>query len=171
MFGRRLIVRPHNVYGPDMGREHVIPQFVLRMKERADAQPSGVVEFPIQGTGRETRSFIYIDDFTRGLLRVMEQGEPLGIYHVGTEREVSIRDLAHLVAAVHGREIRIVPGDLLAGSAPRRCPATGKLRALGFEPTVSLEEGVRRTAEWYWTHSAVRRVSRSDQAVSLEGQA
>lgn len=149
-FDHMLICRPHNVYGPDMGREHVVPQFVLRMGECIERQPHGLVDFPIQGTGEETRSFIFIDDFVRALLRVMDQTERLGIYHIGTDREVSIRELAHMVAGACGREIRVVPGDLLAGSTPRRCPDVNKLRALGFEPRVSLEEGVRRTAEWYF---------------------
>lgn len=155
-FDHTLIFRPHNVYGPDMGREHVIPQFILRIKELALRQPDGVLDFPIQGTGEETRSFIYISDFVRGLLRVVEQGERLAIFHVGTEREISIRDLAHLVAAACDREIRIVPGELLAGSTPRRCPDVRKLRNLGFEPDVRLEEGIRRTAEWYLANADVR---------------
>ncbi len=146
---RTLIVRPHNVYGPDMGREHVIPQFVLRMKEHFDRQPDGVVDFAIQGTGNETRSFIYIDDFIDGMSSVMKQGEQLGIYHIGTEHEVSICELAHLVARTCGREIRLVPGELRTGSTPRRCPDITKLKKLGFEPLVSLEEGVRRTTKWY----------------------
>jgi nucleoside-diphosphate-sugar epimerase len=154
-FDHTLICRPHNVYGPDMGREHVIPQFVLRLKDCSDRQPEGVLDFPIQGTGEETRSFMYVDDFIRALLCIMDQGESLGIYHIGTTREVSIRELAHLVARACGREIRIVPGELLAGSTPRRCPDVGKLRGLGFTPAVSLEEGVRRTAEWYLAQCGV----------------
>ncbi len=148
-FDRTLIVRPHNVYGPNMGREHVIPQFVLRVKKLSVQQPSGVLDFNIQGTGKETRTFIFIDDFIRALLCVIEQGEQLSIYHIGTDREVSIQDLAHLVAKSCGREIQVVPGELLAGSTPRRCPDTQKLRSLGFGPAISLEEGVQRTAEWY----------------------
>ena len=86
-------------------------------------------------------------------MRVMEQGEQLGIYHIGTEREVSIRELAHLVAAACGREIRIVPGELLAGSTPRRCPDVRKLRKPRIRAgRCRLEEGVRRTAEWYLSH-------------------
>jgi nucleoside-diphosphate-sugar epimerase len=148
-FDRTLICRPHNVYGPDMGGEHVIPQFVLRMKECAERQPTGVMDFPIQGAGQETRAFIYIDDFIRALLYVMERGDSLGIYHIGTDHEISICELAHMVAAACGREIRIVPGELLAGSTPRRCPDVKKLTSLGFVPVVSLEEGVRRTVEWH----------------------
>jgi nucleoside-diphosphate-sugar epimerase len=165
-FDRTLIVRPHNVYGPDMGREHVIPQFILRVKECGDRQPGRVLDFAIQGTGDETRAFIYIDDFTRALVRVIESGEPLGIYHIGTDFEVSIRDLAYLVARACGREIRIVPGELLPGSTPRRCPDVTKLRRLGFEPEVPLEEGVRRTAQWYLANCDVRRDARDATAVS-----
>jgi nucleoside-diphosphate-sugar epimerase len=159
-FEHTLIFRPHNVYGPDMGREHVIPQFILRVMERSERQPHGVLEFPIQGTGEETRAFIYIDDLVRGLLRAVEHGERLGIYHIGTEREVSVRELAQLVARACGREIRIVPGALLEGSTPRRCPDIDKLRGLGFEPAVSLEDGLRLTAEWYRANCDVRHIPR-----------
>ncbi|MBM3508408.1 MAG: SDR family NAD(P)-dependent oxidoreductase [Alphaproteobacteria bacterium] len=155
-FDRTLIFRPHNVYGPDMGREHVIPQFILRVREAAARQPAGVLDFPIQGTGDETRAFIYIDDFTRGLLCVLDAGESPGVYHIGTGREVAMGALAHMVAAACGREIRLVPGELLPGSTLRRCPDVERLEALGFRPAVSLEEGLRRTVEWYTQHCATR---------------
>lgn len=151
-FERTLICRPHNVYGPDMGREHVIPQFVLRLKEHSAANPHGTIDFPIQGTGGETRAFMYIDDFVRALLCVIEHGEQLGVYHIGTEREVSISELARLVALSCHRDIRIVPGTLMPGSTLRRCPNVQKLRSLGFESEISLEEGVSRTADWYLSH-------------------
>src|SRR5580704_2287867 len=63
-FSRVLICRPHNVYGPDMGWEHVIPQFVLRMHRLASNHE--VIRLPIQGTGAQTRSFVFIDDFIDG---------------------------------------------------------------------------------------------------------
>jgi len=154
-FDRVLIIRPHNVYGPNMGSEHVIPQFALRMRGCVDRQPDGIVDFQIQGTGDETRAFIYIDDFVRAVLCVVDQGESLSIYHIGTDREVSVRELAHIVGCSFGRDIRIVPGDLLQGSTPRRCPDVTKLRTLGFTPSVSLEDGVQRTAEWYSVNSDV----------------
>ena len=84
-FDRVLVFRPHNVYGPDMGWEHVLPQFALRLKRLSAKVPQGVIPFPIQGTGRETRSFIHIDDFTAALILVLEQGQHLNIYHIGTE--------------------------------------------------------------------------------------
>jgi nucleoside-diphosphate-sugar epimerase len=148
-FHRVAIFRPHNAYGPDMGREHVIPQLAMRLCDLADAQPSGCLELPIQGTGDETRSFVFIDDMVNGMLRVAERGEHLGIYHLGTEDEVSIRDLAIALGEAVGRPIRIVPGALQPGGTPRRCPDITKARALGYAPSVSLAEGLAKTVRWY----------------------
>lgn len=149
-FDRVAVFRPHNVYGPDMGREHVVPQFAARMDRlrREDPGP-GPVRFPIQGTGTETRSFVYVDDLTDGVLRVIERGEHLGIYHVGTDEEVTVAALAREVGRCFGREVEVVPGALLPGSTPRRCPDIRRLRALGFEPKTPLRDGLARTVAWY----------------------
>ena len=109
-FERVLIFRPHNVYGPDMGWEHVVPQFALRLKRLADLQATGELPFEIQGTGSETRSFCFIDDLVAGVMAMREKGEHLGIYHVGTMEEVTIADLARRAAAAVGREIELVRG-------------------------------------------------------------
>jgi nucleoside-diphosphate-sugar epimerase len=146
---RVVVFRPHNVYGPDMGTEHVIPQFALRMCELVKRQEQGAIGFPIQGTGRETRAFNYIDDFIDGLLCLLSRGEHRSIYHIGTDVETDIATLAHEVARLFDREIRIVPGELQAGSAPRRCPDISKLRALGYAPRVTLREGLEKTVRWY----------------------
>jgi nucleoside-diphosphate-sugar epimerase len=145
-FDRVTIFRPHNVYGPAMGYEHVIPQFAERMRTLA---PGENAPFPIQGSGKETRSFIYIDDFAQGLLHILENGQHLNIYHIGTEDEVTVEHLAKNVAKVMGRTIGIQPGQLQPGGTLRRCPNIAKLRSLGFAPKVSLEEGLRRTLAWY----------------------
>jgi nucleoside-diphosphate-sugar epimerase len=149
-FDRVVIFRPYNVYGPNMGGEHVIPQFAVRMG-RAFAATQGVVPFPIQGTGRETRAFIYIDDFTDGLLRVIEGGAHLNVYNIGTPDEVTMADLALRVAACFGRQIEVVAGAILPGSTPRRCPDITKVRGLGFLPTTSLDAGLSATVAWYRT--------------------
>ena len=152
-FDRMTIFRPHNVYGPDMGGEHVLPQFILRAKAAVENTPTGEVPFPIQGQGTETRSFIYIDDFTDGLMLVIEKGRHNEIYHIGTQDEISVRDLATQVIALFGRTPRITHLPLQAGSTPRRCPDIGKLRALGFTPKVSLPVGLKKTFDWYVEHA------------------
>jgi dTDP-glucose 4,6-dehydratase/UDP-glucose 4-epimerase len=148
---RAVIFRPHNAYGPDMGGEHVIPQFIMRMAALVD-EPSRVpdiIDFPVQGSGRETRAFVYIDDLIDGVLCVLEQGEHLGIYHIGNDVETSITDLALAVAHCFGREIRVVPGDLRPGGPLRRCPDITRMRRLGFHPRVPLAEGLAATVDWY----------------------
>jgi len=135
------------VYGPQMGTEHVIPQFVLRLKHLT--QGPGRVILPIQGTGRETRSFLFIDDFIDAFLTIMDRGDHQEIYHVGTEEEVTVATLAQMVGRYFGREVQIMPGELPEGSPMRRCPSTAKIRRLGFAPKISLAEGIHLTADWY----------------------
>jgi nucleoside-diphosphate-sugar epimerase len=151
-FERVTIFRPHNVYGPDMGREHVIPQFLMRMKELCK-KPDDPIRFPIQGTGEESRSFVFIDDFTDGLMTVLERGEHLGIYNIGTMEEIPIERLAHLAADYYGRRIEVVPGELARGSTARRCPDITKLRMLGYQPRYSLRDGLAITAQWYYENT------------------
>jgi nucleoside-diphosphate-sugar epimerase len=152
-FGRRdfrhvVVIRPHNVYGPDMGWEHVIPQFALRMR-KLPKQSRCPTPFEIQGTGKETRAFIYIDDAIEGALRVIEQGEHLGVYHVGSDKEVTIEQLATDIGRYFGVDIKVVAGELRRGSPPRRCPDISKVRALGFEPRTTLQDGLVKTLQWY----------------------
>jgi nucleoside-diphosphate-sugar epimerase len=147
-FHRVLIFRPHNVYGPDMGWEHVIPQFVLRMRElMRDA--SETVRFPIQGTGEQTRSFVFIDDFIDGLMAVLREGVHLGIYNIGTQEEISIAELARRVGAYFGRQVEIAAGPEAPGGTTRRCPDIAKISALGYKPKFSLQDGLAITARWY----------------------
>ena len=153
-FERVLIFRPHNVYGPDMGFDHVIPQFAVRMKRAIDVHAGGAVAFPIQGSGEETRSFCHVDDLVQGVMIMRERGEHLGIYHVGTLEEVSIADLAGRMARIAGREIALGSSTVLEGSTPRRCPDISKLAALGYRPRIPLDEGLPPTLEWYWAHES-----------------
>jgi len=152
-FERVLIFRPHNVYGPDMGWEHVVPQFALRMQALAERQPSGRLRFNIQGSGEDTRSFCFVDDLVAGVMVMRDKGEHLGIYHVGTSEEVAIADLAQRIAEQAGREIELIPGKPAPGGVARRCPDISKLARLGYKPRVSLSAGLRPTLSWYWSHA------------------
>jgi nucleoside-diphosphate-sugar epimerase len=152
-FERVLIFRPHNVYGPDMGFEHVIPQFALRVKKLGPQQPGSRLRFEIQGSGEETRSFCYIDDLVAGIMIMRDKGEHLGIYHIGTTEEVAIADLARRIADLADSEIEIVPGKLQAGGTPRRCPDISKLAKLGYKPRVPLNDGLEPTVDWYWRNA------------------
>ena len=150
-FDRTVIFRPHNVYGSQMGWEHVIPALAVRMA-RLKKEKGNEFDFPIQGTGDETRAFVHIDDFTDGLLRVVEEGKNLEIYHIGTDEEVSIKDLTLRIAESLGVKINIIPGELLQGSAPRRCPDITKLKQHGYKPTRLLSDALPDVVSWYAEH-------------------
>ncbi len=151
-FERVLIFRPHNVYGPDMGFDHVIPEFAVRLKRATAKLAVGTIAFPIQGSGAETRSFCHVDDLVRGVMIMCDKGEHLGIYHIGTTEEVAIADLARRMAKTVGREIALRPSAALPGSTPRRCPDISKLSALGYRPRVLLDDGLPPVVKWYWDH-------------------
>jgi nucleoside-diphosphate-sugar epimerase len=157
-FDRLLIIRPHNVYGPDMGVEHVIPEFTARMLDigRSTGDSADEFAFPIQGTGEETRAFIYVDDFIDASMMLWEKPDAAGIYHVGTDNEVSIATVAHAVAGSLGMRIRLAPQAMPSpqGGPTRRCPDVTKLMAHGFVPRVSLHEGIDHTVQWYAAHVA-----------------
>jgi nucleoside-diphosphate-sugar epimerase len=111
------------------------------------------VDFDIQGTGEETRSFCFIDDLVAGIMIMREKGEHLGIYHVGTAEEVTIGDLARRIARAAGREISLIAKPPAAGGTPRRCPDVSKLVRLGYKPVVPLDEGLKPTLDWYWRNA------------------
>jgi len=154
-FDRVLIFRPHNVYGPDMGWEHVIPQLALRLNAAAKAQPAGKIRLELQGTGNETRSFCFIDDLVAGVMVMREKGDHLGIYHVGTSEETAIAELARRIAAISGRDVDLVVGKPAPGGTARRCPDISKLARLGYKPRVPLSEGLKPTLDWYRRNTAL----------------
>ena len=158
-FERTMIFRPHNAYGADMGWEHVIPQFALRMTDLIEKYgTSKPIPFPIQGDGSETRAFVHVDDFTHGLECMIEHGKDRQVYHLGTDVETKISDLAHLVAKSLGATIELQKGELLKGSTLRRCPDISKARReLEYSPKISLEKGLADVVRWYRDHAGERK--------------
>jgi nucleoside-diphosphate-sugar epimerase len=124
-----------------MGDKHVIPDFLTRARR-------GI--FELHGYD-DTRSFIYCDDATRATIKLARTpGADGEVVNVGGDTEIRIEDLGQLMMKVCGfsAEIRLYPSP--KGSVKRRAPCLDKLRRLtGYEPEVSLEEGLRRTAAFY----------------------
>jgi len=153
-FERVLVFRPHNVFGPNMGWDHVIPQFVTRLLHLRATTCEEEIPFQIQGTGEQTRAFIYIEDFIAGLMLIIDRGEHLNTYNIGTTEEITIRDVALSIARCLGMRIRIVPGPQAAGSTLRRCPDIRKLEQLGFQPKFKFADVLPLTVQWYLEHPA-----------------
>lgn len=145
---RVRIARYFNVYGPRMGRAHVIPQLIDRVRQ-------GVDPFPVYG-GHQRRAFCYVSDAVAATIALVrhEATEAL-VVNVGNDRdEIRIADLAERLFDLMG------VGPILSfqperlRSPDRRLPDLSRLRALGLEPEpTSLAEGLRRTVEWYLEHT------------------
>mgnify|MGYP000515854430 CR=1 FL=1 len=155
-FDRVMIFRPHNVYGPDMGWEHVLPQFILRAIRKIKENPEGDVPFDILGDGQQTRAFIHIDDFIDGLMLMLDKGKHLGIYNIGNTEEIAIKDIAYKVVKHFGRSVKIKTGDLAPGETIRRCPDISKMEKLGFLPKINFDKGLPSIANWYEKNSKDR---------------
>ena len=138
-FKKMIIFRPHNVYGPNMGYEHVIPEFIKRFKSLKKKK------FKIQGTGNEIRSFIYIEDFIAAFNIILNRGKHLNIYNIGTNEKIKIKDLAHMLSKIFNKKIILKKTLLTKGSTKIRVPDIRKITSLGFKPRFNLSKGLRKT--------------------------
>lgn len=141
---RFVIGRLHNVYGPRMGTDHVIPELALRALARED---------PFRVFGPEQRrAFCHVDDAVDAILRLVGAERAWGqIVNIGNDtEETTVADLVALVLRTAQFAPAIQPLPAPPGSVARRCPDLARLRALtGFVPKVALEAGVRETFAWY----------------------
>ena len=137
-FKRLIIFRPHNVYGPNMGNEHVIPEFIRKMKSIKNKS------FKIQGSGNEIRSFIYIEDFINAFDLILHKGKHLNIYNIGTNEKIKIKDLAKKIAKIINKKIEVRKSPLKEGGTKIRVPNIKKIKMLGFKTKYSLDSGLNK---------------------------
>jgi nucleoside-diphosphate-sugar epimerase len=142
------IVRLFNCYGPRMDLEdgRVVPSYVSAARNKA--------AFPIHGTGRQTRSMTYIDDVVEALLMVSDaEGISPDPINVGSEDEISMADLAAIVAEIAGVPYTVEAQPARPEDPQQRKPDIGRARALGWLPRTSLRDGLRRTYRWALTEA------------------
>lgn len=136
------IVRLHNIYGPRMGQEHVICQFIIRFLK-------GERPFKIFG-GDETRAFCFIDDALEAFNKIVNSKMQKEIIHVGNDKEeILITDLAKIVFDVGGENYNFIKDPAPVGSVKRRCPNIEKLKSLGLKEQIKLRSGIETTFSWY----------------------
>lgn len=143
------IFRPHNIFGPNMGFEHVIPELMKKIHQATNGYIEKGCDLVIQGTGDETRAFCYVEDAVKQVMTLLERGDSGEIYHVGMDREISIRRLVSDLGRLIGIKINISPGELRQGGTSRRCPDLSKIQALGYVKDDNYEKGLEATVEWY----------------------
>jgi GDP-L-fucose synthase len=145
---------PVNLYGPEDNfnpeTSHVIPALIRKFVE---AKEVGAREVECWGTGSPTREFIYVDDAARGIRLATERYDDPDPINLGSGKEISIRDLAEKIRLLVGYEGEIAWDASKPDGQPRRRLDTSRAeRAFGFRAEVSLEEGLRRTVDWYLAH-------------------
>ena len=154
-FGMKIaIARPYNGYGPrdnfNPDSSHVIAALVRRVVDGEDP-------VAVWGDGKQTRAFLYVDDFARGLLEITEKYAECDPVNLGTDEEVRIKDLAELIVKVSGSTAELKFDPSRPSGQPRRNCDTRKARAtFGFEAKIRLEEGLAKTVAWYREHRGTR---------------
>lgn len=145
-----VAVMPTNLYGPgdnfDLASSHVLPALIRKFHE---ARESDAPEVVVWGTGTPRREFLYVDDLADACVYLMDNYSGGEIVNIGVGEDVSIRELAELVREVVGYGGDISYDLTKPDGTPRKKLDVGRLRALGWEATVSLEEGVKRTYDWF----------------------
>jgi GDP-L-fucose synthase len=142
---------PVNLYGPednfDLTSSHVIPAMIRKF---VDASRNGTPQVELWGTGEASREFMYVDDCAEGILLATEHYNKDAPVNLGTGREITIKQLASLIAGLADYRGEIVWDASKPDGQPRRCLDTTKARAeFGFSAQISLEDGLQRTVEWY----------------------
>lgn len=144
-FKKLIIFRPHNVYGPKMGNDHVIPQFIKRIKNLKINKKY----FKIQGSGKEIRSFIFIDDFIDAFDLLIKKGKHNNIYHIGTTEKINMKNLALKIGKIFKKKFYFKYIDSPLGGTKLRYPSIDKIKKIGFKPKYNLINGLKKTIKSY----------------------
>jgi GDP-L-fucose synthase len=141
---------PTNLYGPgdnfDLESSHVLPALIRRFHEAKETARQEVV---LWGTGTPRREFLHVDDLARACLHLLEAYDDPSPINVGTGVDLTIRELAATVATAVGYEGTISWDTSRPDGTPRKLLDVSRIRALGWEPTIALADGIRQTYRWY----------------------
>jgi GDP-L-fucose synthase len=156
-----IYLLPVNLYGPgdnfDLETSHVIPALIRKCVEAKEHEWD---EITLWGDGTPTREFLYVEDAAEGLLLAAERYNGPEPVNLGTGEEITIRDLAQLIASATGFAGKIVWDTTKPNGQPRRCLDTSRAQQLfGFQAACRLGDGIPKTVEWFMSHRhAVRTV-------------
>lgn len=137
------VIRVFNTYGPGMSRSdaRVMPRFMNQCMKGEN--------LTVEGKGTQTRTLCYVDDLVAGLIMIAQKGKKGEVYNLGNDNETKIIDLAKMVIKITNKNLKIKFIERPSHDHDRRLPNLSKMKKLGWTPKVNLEEGIRRTAQWY----------------------
>jgi GDP-L-fucose synthase len=152
-----IFLLPVNLYGPrdhfDLENSHVVPSIIRKC---VDAKERGEREVVLWGDGSATREFLYVEDAAEAIVLATECYDKPEPVNLGSGREVSIRELAEKIAVAIGFNGSVLWDTTKPNGQPRRCLDVSRAeREFGFRATTPLEEGMRRTVDWYLANRAV----------------
>jgi GDP-L-fucose synthase len=153
-FGREWVsLMPTNLYGPndnfDLLNSHVLPALIRKFHEAKEARANGEdASVKVWGTGNAQREFLHVDDAASAALMMMESGVT-GLYNVGYGSDVTIRELADVIARVVGYDGPVEWDQSKPDGTPKKLMDSSLIRSRGWSPKISLEDGIRSTYEWY----------------------
>lgn len=158
-YGRRWIsAMPTNLYGPGDNfhpeNSHVLPALLRRIHE---AKIAGADELVIWGTGRPLREFLHVDDLAAAVIHLLEHYDAPETINVGVGDDLSIRELAELIADVVGYTGRLVQDESRPDGTPRKLLDVSRLTASGWRAEIGLREGIESTYAWFLENEAVIR--------------
>ncbi|MCI0467217.1 MAG: GDP-L-fucose synthase [Beijerinckiaceae bacterium] len=165
-YGRRYIsVMPCNLYGPndnfDLAASHVLPALIRKFHA---AVAGGRKEVVIWGTGTPLREFLYVDDLADAIVFLMQKYDGSEPINCGAGSDISIRQLAELIAKTTGFGGKLVFDTAMPDGTPRKLMDSSRLTALGWKPKTSLEDGVREVYCWFVSTQA----SETENALSVK---
>jgi GDP-L-fucose synthase len=155
--GKKFIsVMPTNLYGPndnfDLETSHVLAALLRKAHEAKTRNEKKLV---VWGTGEPRREFLHVDDLAAACLLLLEKYDSPEIINIGYGEDITIRELADLICDVVGFDGELVWDKTKPDGTPRKLLDVTSIRKLGWEPTISLRNGIAQTYEWFlanWSH-------------------
>jgi GDP-L-fucose synthase len=145
-----ICLMPTNLYGPgdnfDLQSSHVLPALIRKFHE---AQAAGLRTVMVWGTGTPLREFLHVDDLASAAVFLMQNYDEQEIVNVGVGEDITIADLARTVARVVGYQGSIEFDPNKPDGTPRKLMDTSRLHAMGWQSSISLEQGIRTTYKWF----------------------
>jgi GDP-L-fucose synthase len=152
-----LSVMPTNLYGPndsfDLERSHVLPALLRKAHE---AKIRNERQLTVWGTGKPRREFLHVDDLASACLLLLEKYGSPEIINIGCGEDITIRELAELICDTVGFDGELVWDATKPDGMPRKLLEITKIRALGWQATIPLRQGIARTYEWFLANRTVR---------------
>jgi GDP-L-fucose synthase len=155
-----ISLMPTNLYGPgdnfDLTNSHVLPALIRRFHEAVE---NGDDSIAIWGSGTPRREFLHVDDMADAVIHLMRTYDEEGIVNLGWGEDVTIRELAEMVAEATGFDGTLVFDASKPDGTPRKLLDTSRLTALGWKPKITLVDGIERTYEWFKQNIADARMT------------